>query len=939
MGDRIAHKMGRVKRALLKSPKFHDPKLRGFVNKACAGIDQPGVTRTERPRGPDGAESFHFKHDVLCRRSLLALAKGRKGKSDKHQRYIEREKAAEHFTATWDQMRALGGDLRQSRSGDFQAYIERPGAGEQVGEFVAAFGNLAETVEERIAYWAARDAREFLPKVHTLELYPERDAVFWHNVDADPAAPSVLKARNTDRFSAVEVSDAEAADIFTYHKSHTTLAKIYPKAVSFEEGPAGRVQTRLVVDLPCELAAIDRLDLAQQLCAKLFSRPSDNLEDVNAPRIRYHATIHKPNEGNDGRNNHLHIVFDEQPAGRRIHPLTGKLEWDFLIEVPVKDASYKTRLRRPYKQRKDRRFNHKEWLWNSRCAYAALANDMLKKRGFPKRYDPRSHEEAGIAEPARPRILKHAYATAKKGVITPQALPAIDAIWQRRLRLLEKEHPTVAYPRDIDGKFGAEMKRWFGKLMFGRLARTRLEWRQHTYNEKLFKQEAAAGHYVVDRIASIVDPPLKRASDEERALIAELREEHAGQWETRAAHARAKRIGDEGVLAAAGRLDAAKHDGRSLETRKRFGEFVPRTPSLFKDGVGDAIRKSLDLNYPMPDYTVPSKPRAPPMRPEEIAELMAVLNGQAASAVDAATSKKTEADEPAQRAAAKNAPSAASPPRPSTARPPGPGPTDPGRRVDAQGPTARTAEQVAEEHRARARPAPIVEPPVRVQTRPQAAAPSGGTPGPMDGRHSHPTPLPAGAVPAEIRTAGAPPAPSAAPPRMRTPAEVAAAPRAEVTPKLPAEKPARVEQRKRRPVPLEANSAETQTQTAALPPPATAAPDSKNAASVPAISDANAKAVRRGARMDMARNAAFDAAASEETRDRAAAAPLSQPRKDEVQAEAPEPTPAFSAPEVPKQPAADVDENAARRKKRKRETQRTRERVIHAQRNKGGRGK
>ena len=76
------------------------------------------------------------------------------------------------------------------------------------------------------------------------------------------------------------------------------------------------------MELPFELTPAQRLQLAEDFCHDRFVAGRD------CP-IPHWCVIHAPDEHNDARNVHMHIVFAERPAKRMINPATGKEVWDF----------------------------------------------------------------------------------------------------------------------------------------------------------------------------------------------------------------------------------------------------------------------------------------------------------------------------------------------------------------------------------------------------------------------------------------------------------------------------------------------------------------------------------------------------------------------------------------------------------------------------------
>src|SRR3546814_1988820 len=82
----------------------------------------------------------------------------------------------------------------------------------------------------------------------------------------------------------------------------------------FKSGRGGRVQFRLVAELPYELTPEDRALIVQNFCDHLGGLETRDGEDGGQQSVgmMYTAVIHAPDAHNDLRNYHLHIVRSEE---------------------------------------------------------------------------------------------------------------------------------------------------------------------------------------------------------------------------------------------------------------------------------------------------------------------------------------------------------------------------------------------------------------------------------------------------------------------------------------------------------------------------------------------------------------------------------------------------------------------------------------------------
>ena len=81
------------------------------------------------------------------------------------------------------------------------------------------------------------------------------------------------------------------------------------QALEAAERKGGRVQSRIVWELPHEASAQARHEMLRRFCSRL-----------EAMGLPYWAVVHAPTKANDARNFHAHIVYNEAPAKRMLDP-------------------------------------------------------------------------------------------------------------------------------------------------------------------------------------------------------------------------------------------------------------------------------------------------------------------------------------------------------------------------------------------------------------------------------------------------------------------------------------------------------------------------------------------------------------------------------------------------------------------------------------------
>ena len=239
---------------------------------------------------------------------------------------------------------ALAPELRRAPSptakppgtaGAHQRYIERDGAAENVAGAVFSRGTIGEDTQERVAFWKA-------------------------------------------------VEDRERAD--------------------------GRVQCRVVAELPHELSAAGRRRAVASF-----------LEVFHERGLPAHAVIHRPDHardpssGGDPRNVHLHVVYHDRPARR-----TGRGRWLFAAK-------------------KDRAARGADWIRQLRQRYAACCNAELEAENLERRYHPGSYAEMGIDKTPQVHLGPVLAAFERQG--RPTRKGAVNLIceraWERRVLLEE----------------------------------------------------------------------------------------------------------------------------------------------------------------------------------------------------------------------------------------------------------------------------------------------------------------------------------------------------------------------------------------------------------------------------------------------------------------------------------------------------------------------
>lgn len=395
-----------------------------------------------RPKAPDtGGVTFHFSVTYVSKtnRTVAAYAgRAPSGSAEQHEAYIEREGAAEAFIDPESRR------FDQELSVDGQAYIERTSAVESHSEedaiIVSSFGNIGETKDDRLRFWRALEAVEQSPRGHKFVINPFRAAEFWEGVRKDVASNKdvprdLIRAmdycRNEVTPLEVTLKDDEAIALLKYARSIGDFEK--DGALKVSMGRGGKVQTRIIAELPHELTGAQRLRLAKEYCA-----------DFDRLGLPYWAVIHAPDKHNDRRNYHIHIALSERPARRMEHPKTGEQVWDFEVTESRRNKWRNVRITYPYMQERNREMNHPRWVGIERRRFKNILNKTLEAAGLEKRYDARSYKAMGLSQKAKKRIDPKMYAKERKGQQTEQGIEAARQQWGAAAADLQRQAKDAA---------------------------------------------------------------------------------------------------------------------------------------------------------------------------------------------------------------------------------------------------------------------------------------------------------------------------------------------------------------------------------------------------------------------------------------------------------------------------------------------------------------
>ena len=352
--------------------------------------------------------------------------------------------------------------LESSNSGiaaaKHQAYIERSAA------TMASFGNISDDAGERERLWTeiAQRSQSRRGTIKITEDAPTAlkraciEAANAHRGRYGMPQGALAGATRCARRGGEDLDDLELTLHTADRAEHETLLKAIEPHLGNEGTPAMPNMKGDGVAIYAPRAPIVQRRLVLELAHELAGRPSAM---INALRgwcektlgntgVGWHATVHRPERGNDSRNYHAHIVFTQCDIKRcQIGPRPG-----FEFERSAKAPPPAPAIRVLAGNGPDKRKGSKAMVTAWRSAWCDEMNGALARAGEEKRYDPRSYAARGIEKTAgkhrgtvQSGIEKRDIDSVKKpqdsdepGVLHEVARALADELWREAQQAIEK---------------------------------------------------------------------------------------------------------------------------------------------------------------------------------------------------------------------------------------------------------------------------------------------------------------------------------------------------------------------------------------------------------------------------------------------------------------------------------------------------------------------
>lgn len=397
-----------------KKPKRDPEKEKGSRFLIAPNFASPACY-DERPISADGRVAFHFKHTFVVKKP--AASTGKQGKRRNARLAVTGDKdAAVSSKVSGHPADAAGYEAYISRpeavmSITAQAYEEYMVDGNLDAGGVALFTNIDPDTEKREAFWAAVTRMERNPSHDVVIFHPNLlSAKDWralgHEFDGTKEAQNAmlsiardyeLRSRSGDgcEWASLEI-ELDAREFTKLRKllSDKQLLNRTKPAITIRRGRGGRVQRRMVGELPKGLDGPARMRIAQRFAGYL----ADN-------KMMYTVVVHAPDAYNHVDNYHLHAVAYDRPCVF----LAEHGCWDFEYAVRDKYGRLRYPLRQPKVGELTRPSDKKRYrehgakiVTEMRRVWEEYCNEELRKCGINRLFDHRSYKAMKIMqEPGR----------------------------------------------------------------------------------------------------------------------------------------------------------------------------------------------------------------------------------------------------------------------------------------------------------------------------------------------------------------------------------------------------------------------------------------------------------------------------------------------------------------------------------------------------------
>lgn len=316
------------------------------------------------------------------------------------------------------------------------------------------FTNIDKDPEERAEFWRLVEEREREAAPDRMSFVIADNVDFWERAVARPDCPKAIvdAVRDADRNVPVNIVSENNVEVRGFLsqvdgwkepgkklKGETQAefkSRVGPPMAKFQDGRGGRVQYRIIGELPFEVPTHARADILKEFSKEFEKR-----------KLPFVAVMHAPDHTNDARNWHFHLVYYDRPCSRldqgRIDNHFANLDpssnlkagdvkvgdWDFAVVEQKKDKWRNKWVDSPFAQDKDRDINSEKWIGMLRERLAEITNDHLEEYGVERRVDARRHSEMGIHSDPQEHLGTRLANMEAMGVATPTGVSNEERQW------------------------------------------------------------------------------------------------------------------------------------------------------------------------------------------------------------------------------------------------------------------------------------------------------------------------------------------------------------------------------------------------------------------------------------------------------------------------------------------------------------------------------
>lgn len=408
-------------------------KIRRGINKWLQEPDYSiPSSLVDRPRTSTGGTSFHFKYDAISKivyplddnNSPITWCFPKSCMSPlEHALYIERDGAVETSAAVHASYIERGEAVERPSTPDSDHENAMPA--DPTAPPLAIVSNISDDPVAREHYWREVPDHESSPRQHDLRLNHSAPDAWWAAVVSDQSIDHALRTfANEQRVAYLNLASEEAEWISQPFRCDLRQAGEILSAMSklpgFDHGNppavleplrAGRIQYRIVLELPNEVSAAGRYTIMTGFSNAIGSLET-RVDESGATKcigMMHTAAIHAPDSHNDSRNYHLHVVAHDRPA-ELVFDDQGQ-RWVFA----------KTKLD------SCRKIGFVEQL---RHIASEIVNGVLKAEGVERHYDPRRYSKMGIKRTPTKHLGTAAHALETAGIPTRIGSQNAILIWR-----------------------------------------------------------------------------------------------------------------------------------------------------------------------------------------------------------------------------------------------------------------------------------------------------------------------------------------------------------------------------------------------------------------------------------------------------------------------------------------------------------------------------